>query len=178
MPVYVALFRGINVGGRSLPMKDLTRVLEHNGCTEVQTYIQSGNAVFRSAVASGDRLARRISAAVAKQFGFEPPVLVLTRGELERAAANNPFPEAESSPQTLHLFFLAGPATKADVKALEALRAGRERFALKGAVFYLHAPDGFGTSKLAARAERRLGVDATARNWRTVMALLEMAGAH
>ena len=73
------------------------------------------------------------------------------------------------------MFFLAEPPPKADVKALEALKTGTERFALKGQIFYLHTPDSFGTSKLAARAERLLGVDATARNWRTVTTLLEMA---
>jgi uncharacterized protein (DUF1697 family) len=178
MKVYVALFRGINVGGgRALPMKDLSRLFEQNGCAGVQTYIQSGNVVFRSSVADPDRLAKRIAAAVSKSRGFEPKILVLTRRELERAAANNPFAEADQMPKSVHLFFLAQPVPKADLTSIGALAAKSERFALKGQVFYLHTPDGFGTSKLAARAERMLGVDATARNWRTVTTLVEMARA-
>jgi uncharacterized protein (DUF1697 family) len=176
MKTYIALFRGINVGGsHMLPMKNLKALLEQNGCVDVQTYIQSGNAIFRSAVSHGDRLAKQVTAAVLRSSGFEPRVLVLTLNDLERAAANNPFAEAEENPKSVHLFFLAEPPTKPDLKSMEALKATTERFALKGKVLYLHTPDGFGRSKLAARAERLLGVDATARNWRTVTTLLDMA---
>jgi uncharacterized protein (DUF1697 family) len=171
----VALFRGINVGGNHLlPMNDLRRVLERNGCTDVQTYVQSGNATFRSATPDTSLLAGRIAAAVSKSHGFEPCVLVLRQDELERAAAANPFPEAGENPKTLHLFFLAAPPGTADMKSLHALKAETERFALKGTTFYLHTPDGFGTSKLAGRAEKLLGVQATARNWRTVTRLIDM----
>lgn len=176
MNLYIALLRGINVGGSHMvAMKDLKLLFEQNGCVDVQTYIQSGNVVFRSAISDTKRLAMQVSAAVSKGRGFEPRVLVLTSTELKRAAANNPFPEAEGNPKSVHLFFLAGLAKQADLKSMEALKARTERFALKGKVLYLHTPDGFGTSKLAARAERLLGVEATARNWRTVTTLLQMA---
>ena len=178
LKTYIALFRGINVGGNHvLPMKALRLVVEKNGCDHVQTYIQSGNVVFRSAVSDASRLAKQLSAAVSRSHGFEPRVLVLTRAELERAAAGNPFPEADQNPRSLHLFFLAERPKRADLKALEALQAKSERFALEGKIFYLHTPGGFGTSRLAARVERLLDVEATARNWRTVKALLDMANA-
>jgi uncharacterized protein (DUF1697 family) len=176
MKTYIALFRGINVGGsHMLPMKELKLVLEQNGCSDVQTYIQSGNAIFRSTVSDAGRLAKRLAAAVSKRYGFEPRVLVLTRAELEKAAAGNPFPEANENPKSLHLYFLTEPPTKPDLKACEALKTKTERFALKGSIFYLHTPDGFGTSKLAQRVEGVLGVATTARNWRTVTTLVEMA---
>jgi len=176
MKTYIALFRGINVGGNNpLPMHELRQVLEKNGGVDVRTYVQSGNAVFRSAVSSPADLATRIAAAVAKARGFEPRVLVLTRSELERAAADNPFPQADGNPASVHLFFLADRPKKPDLQALTSLKTKREDFALKGKTFYIHTPDGFGISKLGARAERLLGVDATARNWRTVTALIEMA---
>ena len=178
MKTFVALFRGVNVGGNNrLPMKDLEALLEKNGCADVQTYIQSGNVVFRTALSDGVRLAQRLTAAVSGRHGFEPRVLVLTREELERAAAGNPFPEADENPTSVHLFFLAERPKKADLKSLEALKAKTERFALEDKILYLHTPDGFGSSKLAQRAERLLGVEATARNWRTVTTLLEMARA-
>jgi uncharacterized protein (DUF1697 family) len=178
MKTYIALFRGINiVGNNRLPMSDLKVLLGRNGCRDVQTYIQSGNAIFRSAATDLRRLATEVSAAVARDHGFEPNVLVLTTRQLAKAAAANPFPEAEANPKSVHLFFLAGRATRPDLAALQALKAKSERFALNGKVFYLHTPDGFGTSKLAPRVERLLGVPATARNWRTVTTLLEMATA-
>lgn len=178
LKTYVALFRGINlVRNNRLPMKDLQRLLEQNACVDVRTYVQSGNVIFRSAAPDVSRLARQLTAAVSKSHGFEPHVLVLTPRELASAAAANPFAEAGDNPASVHLFFLAERPSKPDVKSLEALKTGTERFALKGKVFYLHTPEGFGRSKLAGRAERLLGVAATARNWRTVTTLLEMAQA-
>jgi uncharacterized protein (DUF1697 family) len=176
MNSYVVLLRGINVlGSNLLPMKALAALLEELGCADVRTYIQSGNAVLRSRL-SPPTLSARIRGAIATGHGFEPKVLVLSRSELERAAAGNPFPEAVNDPKSLHCFFLDRAPSKPDLVTLNALKTKTERFALKGTAFYLHTPDGFGNSKLAARAERLLGVAATARNWRTVCTLLEMAG--
>jgi uncharacterized protein (DUF1697 family) len=176
MTTYIALLRGINLLGHNrLPMKELKRIIEQCGCIDVQTYIQSGNVIFRSGSTDTPRLAKQLAAAVSRSHGFEPRVLVLTQRLLTSAAAANPFPEAEANPATVHLFFLAERPRKPDLGSIEALRTKTERFALKGNVFYLHTPDGFGSSKLAKRAERLLGVDATARNWRTVTTLLDLA---
>ncbi len=178
MTTYVALFRGINLVGRHMvPMKELKRLFEKNACVDVQTYIQSGNVIFRSAVSDVARLAEQLTRAVSTNLGFEPRVLVLTRKELERAAAGNPFPDAGANPKSLHLFFLTERPEKPALASLEMVRTKTERFALKGRVFYLHTPDGFGPSKLARRVERSLGVEATARNWRTVTTLLDMTNA-
>lgn len=178
MNTYIALIRGINItGNHMLPMTELKRICEQNNCLEVRTYIQSGNVIFRSAAADVELLAQRLTAGVSKSHGFEPRVLVITMRELEKAAAGNPFPEARENPKSLHLFFLTAKPKKPGLQKCEALRAPSERFELKGSIFYLHTPDGFGTSKLAKRAENLLGVGATARNWRTVTTLLEMAKA-
>ena len=178
MKTYIALLRGINVGGsHTLSMKELKLLLEKDGCVDVQTYIQSGNVIFRSATSSASRLANELTAAISRSHGFEPLIVVLTRGELESAAAENPYAEANENPTSLHLFFLAERPAKPDLNSLDTLKARTERFALKGKVFYLHAPDGIGRSTLAKRAERLLGVDATARNWRTVTTLIKMAHA-
>jgi len=175
MKTYIALFRGINVGGRNtLPMKDLVARLEDLGCEDVKTYIQSGNAVFRHRELDGPGLAARISAAISQNYGFQPDVLLLTTDRLERAVASNPFPDAESDPSRLHLLFLATPVESPDTGAIEKLRAENERFAVTTDVAYLHAPDGIGRSRLAARLERALGVAATGRNWRSVGKILEM----
>lgn len=173
---YAALLRAVNVGGTGkLAMTDLVRLCEREGLCDVKTYIQSGNVVFRTGTADVSRVETRLTAAVSKSHGFEPRVLVLTCDEVEKAAKANPFREAEENPATVHLFFLAETPAKPDLKGLEQIKTKTERFALKGRVLYVHTPDGLGTSKLAARAEKCLGVAATARNWRTVTKLLELA---
>lgn len=176
MSARIALFRGINVGGRnSLPMKALCTILESLGCSQVKTYIQSGNVVFRHASNDDEKLSRDIGAAIENEFGFLPKVLILTATELQRAVDNNPFADATSEPKTLHLGFLAKQATNADLESIESLKSASETFVLADRVFYLHAPDGIGRSKLAARVEKLLGVATTGRNWRTVSKILEMS---
>jgi uncharacterized protein (DUF1697 family) len=176
MNTYIALFRGINVGGNNmLPMKELKTLLEKEGCRDVTTYIQSGNVILCSAVSDVERLSARLSAAVSKKYGFEPRVLLLTRQELEKAAKANPFPQADDNPKSLHLFFLTAVPKTPNLEGIEAIRIRSEQFALKGRTFYLYTPEGFGTSKLAMRVEQLLGVPATARNWRTVTTLRELS---
>jgi len=176
MKTFVALFRGINVGGRNmLPMKELVAILEDLGAEGVRTYIQSGNAVFRLEPGRIPDLPARIAAEVEKSRGFPPRVLVLEAGEVAAAMASNPFPEAESEPKSLHLLFLESPPPSPELDSLGAIRTPTERFHLTERVFYLHAPNGIGRSKLAARVESALGVAATGRNWRTVGKILELA---
>ena len=176
MKIYIALFRGINVGGKnSLPMKELTGILEELGCQNVKTYIQSGNVVFQINEKNSSGLSDRLSAEINKLRGFAPSVLLLSLMELEKIVANNPFPEARNDPQVLHVGFLAAAPKRPDLGKLESLRLKNERFQLINSAFYLHAPDGIGRSKLAANTERLLGVSMTDRNWRTVGKILEMA---
>lgn len=176
MTMYIALLRGINIGGHNkLPMSELAALMTGMGLRDVQTYIQSGNVVFRSAAKDRAALAAKISAAIRAQHGFEPLVWLLDAAELREAMANNPYPEAEAVPTSLHLLFLAKVPPHPKLEELDALRAGRERYTLAGKLFYLHAPDGVGRSKLAASAERLLGVATTGRNWNTVCKLAEMA---
>jgi uncharacterized protein (DUF1697 family) len=176
MKTYIALFRGINVGGTNvLPMKDLVALLETIGSQNVKTYIQSGNAVFQNQEENPSLLSNKIRVTLKKSHGFEPQVLLLTPEEIESAIESNPFPEAESEPKTLHLDFLASMPKNPDLDALESIKSDREQFALKDRVFYLHAPDGIGRSKLAANTEKLLGVAITGRNWRTVCRVMTMA---
>ncbi|MEM9596273.1 MAG: DUF1697 domain-containing protein [Acidobacteriota bacterium] len=177
MKTYIALFRGINVGGKNrLPMKELVAVLGGLGLEDVRTYIQSGNAVFRGPEDSVG-LGEAISAAVGQSHGFTPRVHLLSRAAFDAAAIANPYPDAEADPKTLHLFFLGSRAADPDYGKLAAMRKDSERCELTGAVFYLHAPDGIGRSKLAAGAEAALGVPVTARNWRSVEKIRALAAA-
>ena len=175
MSTWILLLRGVNVVGRNrLPMRDLVRDLEALQLDHVKTYIQSGNAVFQSARKDAATLARRIAAKIEERHGFRPHGLILGVSDLKTAIESNPFREAQGDPKSLHLFFLDSQPTAPDVAALARLKSPTEKFHLTGRVFYLHAPDGIGKSKLAARVERILGVPATARNWRTVQRLWEM----
>ena len=176
MPVYIAFFRAINVGGKnSLPMKGLVAILEGMGATKVQTYIQSGNAVFQSAEKNPAQLSSQLAAEIKKHHGFEPLTLVLGLKALQKACADNPYPEAEADPKSLHLGFLACKPLRPDIDKLSSLKKDSERFHLGDGVFYLHAPEGVGNSKLAASAEKLLGVAMTDRNWRTVCKVMELA---
>jgi len=178
MKTYIALIRGINLGGKNiLPMKELVAILEGLGARSIKTYIQSGNAVFTSREKDPSRLAGRLAAEIKRRRGFEPKVLLLELEELEHAMQRNPFPEAEANPQALHAGFLVSAPANPNLKALEGLKKASERFQLSGSVFYLHAPEGVGRSKLAANAEKLIGVSMTDRNWRTVCTLYEMAKA-
>ena len=176
MTTWIAFFRGINVGGRNvLPMKALKALLEELGCTAVRTYIQSGNVVFRHKVGQATSLSKTISKTVFDCFHFAPYVSLMTKGHLKAALAANPFTTAEEIPKSLHLYFLSAVPTEVDFEELNKLRSTSEEFEVIEQVFYLHAPDGIGRSKLAARAEKLLGVQATARNWRTAQKVLELA---
>jgi uncharacterized protein (DUF1697 family) len=176
MKTCIALLRGINVGGKNaLPMPALVRLLEALGAKDVRTFIQSGNAVFGMPGADAAGMAARMAQRIRQDFGFEPVVLVMPRQGLAAAMAHNPFVQAQASPSTLHLGFMPQAPTHPDMAGLQALRSGDEAFYLIDAVFYLHTPDGFGRSRLAARAEKLLGVDVTYRNWRTVSATMDLA---
>ncbi len=175
MNTYIALLRGINVGGRNkLRMPELVALLAGLGLHNIKTYIQSGNVVFQSDPIDQQALAEEIATAIGRHHGFTPQVLVLSPTEFQRALAGNPFPEAESAPKAVHLYFLTSPATNPDLGTLEAYQKENERFLLTADVFYLYAPDGIGRSKLAERVEKALGVPVTARNWRTAGKMLDL----
>jgi len=140
----------------------------------IKTYIQSGNVVFDSPSKSPTSLARSISKKVGQEHGFEPQVLILGLEDLQHAIGGNPFPAAVSDPGTLHFSFLERPATNPDVQTLDAIRTSTESYRITDGVFYLHAPDGVARSKLAARAEKCLGVATTLRNYRTVEKLMAL----
>lgn len=176
MAVYVLLLRGVNVGGAGrLPMADLGALLAGLGCEDVQTYSQSGNAVFRSAREAGE-LTEAIADGIAAGFGFRPAVLLREAGEVAAVLAANPFAQGAEKPRSVHVYFLTSAAREADLARLRALAAPDEDIQLTDTAFYLFAPS-IGRSALAAKLERLLGVPATARNLRTVAALAGMARA-
>ncbi len=158
-----------------MPMQDLAGVLEDMGYADVSTYIQSGNAVFRSKTKCSNKTAIEIGSRIMESHGFKPKILLLEGSELKAAIENNPFGAKEG--KELHFYFLEAKPKNPDITKLTNLKSVTEDFKLDGSVFYLLAPDGIGRSKLAAAVERSMGVAATVRNWNTVNKLISMVGA-
>jgi len=177
MGTYVALLRGVNVGGNQrVPMAALRQLCDDLGYADVVTYIQSGNVVFRSPARRAAAVERAMTVAIEKDLGLKVSVIVRTQAELATVAAGNPFGNAE--PNRLHVAFLDTKPAAARVRALEAFDAGADEVKVRGREAYLHTPKGYGNSKLSGPfIEKQLQVAATARNWNTVTKLLEMARA-
>ena len=174
----VALLRAINVGGKhSVPMKALAALFAKCGCSEVATYIQSGNVVFCAAeTAKLDEAA--LASRIEKKFGFPVPVILRTADELEAVVRRNPFPQADPDKERMHVSFLASEPTAAQVASLDPNRSPGDTFKVVGREIYLLLPNGAGNSKLTnAYFDSKLKTTSTARNWRTVLKLLEMARA-
>jgi uncharacterized protein (DUF1697 family) len=175
MTTVVALLRGVNVGGRhSLPMKELRVLLGELGCENVKTYIQSGNAVFNTSANPG-LLSQDITAAIERQFGFAPSVFLLTFDEYQSILGQNPFPDAVSEPKSIHIGFVTEQPSAPDLETIESLKSATENYQLLNGAFWLHAPDGIGRSKLAAKIDKCLGVATTGRNWRSAKAIEDLA---
>jgi uncharacterized protein (DUF1697 family) len=184
MPRYLALLRGINVGGHNkVAMSDLRDLAAGLGHAEVATYIQSGNLVFSAAEADPAKLADALEGEIAAKLGVRPAVVVLSANELAQVIADNPFP-AEANPRCLHAVFRRDAVAAADVAAIAAaVRRAREAgsdddAAVVGRTLYLRTPDGLGRSDLAARLlNSRAQSAGTARNWATVTRLMALLDA-
>lgn len=188
MPTHVALLRGINVGGQNkVAMADLREVVTALGHGDVATYIQSGNVVFSTEQTDTVALAAALERSIATSLSVPARVVVLSREELAQVARDNPYP-AEPDPRAVHAVFLSGgplPDVAERVAAAQQLAAqqgSRDGAQLIGRTIFLHTPDGYGRSDLAA-ALVKLGqkktdtVTGTARNWATVTKLLALCDA-
>jgi uncharacterized protein (DUF1697 family) len=172
--VYVALLRGVNVGGRNrLPMADLRRIAEGCGHRDVRTYIQSGNLVFVSDVPDAGEVAARLRAAILAGAGVDSRVAIRSRVQLERVVAEDPFPGAD--PARRHVTFLFDPPPPGALDGLDGGAYAPERAAIAAGELHMHLPAGLGRSRLAADLARRPDLAGTTRNWRTVSTLLAMA---
>ncbi|VAX41212.1 hypothetical protein MNBD_PLANCTO02-340 [hydrothermal vent metagenome] len=168
MNIYIALLRGINIGGKNkIPMKELKALLEDNGYNNVQTYIQSGNVVFNNP----QKPQSNIGELIKNNFGFSPEVLILSGNEFNSSVANNPYQEYEG--KFVHFYFCK-EKPKLNTEKINQVASDTEKYRLIGNVFYLHAPNGIARSKLVAGIEKCLGVPATGRNLNTINKLYEM----
>lgn len=175
MQPFLSILRGINVSGqRKINMQDLKKLYETLGFEAVQTYIQSGNVVFRAE--TDENLAEKIEAAIQQQYGFEVPVLVRTPAELAETIAENPFlAEPSILIHKLHVTFLNQKPSVLLVEKINALDFQADRFHIIDRNVYIYCPESYGNSKLTnSFFETKLKTKATTRNWKTVNQLLSM----
>jgi uncharacterized protein (DUF1697 family) len=178
MPVFVALYRGLNVGGKTtVKMEGLRAMHERLGHRGVKNYIQSGNIVFASDDPVED-LSKACAVGFAQDFGFSSRVILVEADRWAEIVAGNPYAEAASEdPKAVHIAVCVGPPDATKLTALLKKTKGPEAFEVHGEVIYLHAADGLGRSKFAEGMEKAAGVPMTMRNWRTAETLQEMAEA-
>lgn len=177
MAKWLALLRGINVSGQKpIRMVELRSWMEHLGLASVATYIQTGNIVFNSTERSDKKLAQQIQALILKRSGFEVPVIMRTEAQIRATCRNNPFQaEAELEGKSVHVAFLSAKPKAEGLEKMASIDSGDDRFESSGKEIYLHFPHGAADTKLWNSAmERKLGVAATGRNWKTVLKLKEM----
>jgi uncharacterized protein (DUF1697 family) len=173
MPGYVALLRGINVGGaRKVPMSDLRTLFETLGHRDVRTYIQSGNVVFTAKAGAPARVRGAIEKSIAGELGFDVTVLLRTPAELAATLKRNPF-GAEA-----YVTFLDDRADPKRVNQINASLYTPDEFMVDGCEIFLRCPNGYGRTKINNTFfERKLATKATTRNWKTVTTLCEWAKA-
>lgn len=178
MSVVIAMLRAVNVGGyQKLNMEALRTLCGGLGLRDVQTYIQSGNLVFRADTGDPEVLARKVEDGIHRKHGFTPDVIVRTTAEMRKVIANNPFagrPEVEPN-RLLVAFMASAPARQARDKVL-AIPCEPEELHIKGRELYIFYPNGMARPKIPmARIEKLLATPSTGRNWNTVNKLLAMA---
>jgi uncharacterized protein (DUF1697 family) len=176
--IVVSMLRGINVGGHHLiKMEALRALYESLGLKPAQTYVQSGNVIFRAKDQNLPRLAMRIEDAIEKQFGFRPAVVLRTIEEFRQAIGNNPFAGRDGlEPNRLLVNFLVSDPDSSAHEVLRTIKADPEELHLNGRELFIYFPDGMGRSRLPwGKIDKALKTVGTGRNWNSVMKLLELA---
>jgi uncharacterized protein (DUF1697 family) len=177
MDTYISILRGINVSGHNMIRMDaLKKLYEDIGFKQVQTFIQSGNVLFREKKTDGWILEKKISEKIAEMFGFTVPVLVKALSEMEPVLKNNPFVnDRHSDIKSLHVTFLSRVPEQTAIEKIN-VQSGNDEFIISGNVIYIYCPDGYGRTKLNNTFfENKLKIVATTRNWKTVNELVNIA---
>jgi uncharacterized protein (DUF1697 family) len=174
MTQYLALIRGINVGGIVLKMDDLKKILAGIGLTNIRTYIQSGNVLFESKERDAHALEQRIMDAVLHEKHLAVTVIVKTQGQLEKIASAHPL-ASKGNDKSLYVTVLNATPSKREIEEVMGTNYGADRFTIQGDVIYGCYGQGYGKSKFTNNYfESKLSVSGTTRNWNTIKKLLEM----
>jgi uncharacterized protein (DUF1697 family) len=176
METYIAMLRGINVSGQKIiKMADFKNHLQELNFTDVQTYIQSGNAVFKNKKSTLKALENKIAKKILEVYGFEVSVIVKTPDKLTEVLVNNPFTK-DKDLNRLYVTFLYDEPTADNIKKLKSFDHRPEEYVLNGKIIYGYSPHGYGKAKMSNNFyENKLKVTATTRNWKTVNRLADIA---
>jgi uncharacterized protein (DUF1697 family) len=174
---YIALLRGVNVGGKNAKMADLVRAFESLRFSHVRSYIQSGSILFDAESHDTTRLAKTIEQKLCETLGSPVPVIIRKPVELEKVVEGNPFVEEPGvDPTKLHVTFLSEMPDPELTRDLDLKKEENERFVVADKEVYLYLPNGYARTKLGnAVFEKKFRTTATTRNWRTVKKLLELS---
>jgi uncharacterized protein (DUF1697 family) len=178
MRTFISMLRGINVSGqKNIRMAELKSLYQSLGLLNVETYVQSGNVIFESAERNVSKLAALIEAQIAQSFGYAVSVFIRDTKDFQRIVTGNPFlTERDEDPTKLHVTFLYGLPSKSQLRNLDVPKDTTDEFVVKGKEIFLYCPNGYGRTKLSNNFfEKKLGMPATTRNWKTVNALHQMA---
>jgi len=178
MAAVIAMLRGVNLGSyQKVNMEALRKLCGSLGLRDVQTYIQSGNVVFREDTGNLEALARKLEEGIQQNFGFRPDVIVRTIPELRKVIAKNPFASRSGiEPSRLLVVFMASAPARQAREQLLAMPCDPEELRINGRELYIYYPNGMARPKIPiARIEKMLQSSSTGRNWNTVCKLLDMA---
>lgn len=170
---HIALLRGINVGGNQiLPMKDLAALFTDLGCTDVRTFIQSGNVVFTAKPKLAATLAAKAESLINERFGFAPPIVLRSKEQIDSVLTRNPFLPSITDFARLLVLFLKDHPSK---KSLDTARFAPDLFHLDGHEIFCYFPNGMGQSKFNNNYfDKQLSTISTGRNWNTTLKLRAM----
>jgi uncharacterized protein (DUF1697 family) len=178
MPVVVCMLRGINVGGHNIVKMEALRAL----CSALkfrnpQTYVQSGNVVFETTEADSETVSKKLEKAFAKEFGFQPTIILRTAAEIRSAMERNPFAgRSKIEPDKLLVSFLARDPGDAVREKVREFKSEVEEIRIDGREMYIYFPNGMARPKFSwAALDKLLQTPATGRNWNSVTKLLQMA---
>jgi uncharacterized protein (DUF1697 family) len=178
MPIYIALLRGINVGGRnSIKTDDLKSIFENLNCKNILTYIQSGNIVFEMKSKNSIALQKKLSNTIQFQFGITVPVLIFALADFKKYITNNPFTNyLKTNPEFLHITFLNESPKTEDVLQVTKIKSDADEIKILESAVYLYCPNGYSHSKFTnAAIEKSLKTQATTRNWKSCLAILDLS---
>lgn len=174
----IALLRGINIGGKkSIKMMQLKELFEQLGFSDIKSYIQSGNIVFNAPVSSNNNsIETIIQNGIREQFSYEVPTMVLGVNELEDAIQSNPYFNSNAKIEKLHLTILGTEPDKQNIDNLQFPDLNGDEFQIIGRFAFIYCQGKYHKTKLGNNAfESKLKVNATTRNWKTVLKLLELS---
>lgn len=178
MNTHISILRGINVSGqKKIKMADLNVLYQNLGFQDVQTYIQSGNVVFKSKDSDKSVIKNKIESKIREQYGFIAPVQILEFEELNETFLNNPFVNKRNEDTSkLHVTFLEEAPQNEFLISILNVNSASDEFFIYRKVIYLFCPNGYGRAKLNNTFfEKRLKTIATTRNWKTISKLIELS---